>query len=82
MVERVVERTVMVTVHIPMRAPAPPAPRAGRRAPTRVADWSELLAELTKQIDSGRVYARDLDRLAVAVDAVQHAVSRRRRTYQ
>ena len=76
-VERVVERTVTVTV----RAPVPPAKAVKRpepRPPSRADEWVCLLAELTKQVNAGRVYARDLPAVEGAVGAVQPALARRR----
>lgn len=76
-VERVVERTVTVTV----RVPSPPTKAAKRpelRPPSRADEWVYLLAELTKQVDTGRVYARDLAAVSSAVGSVQLAVARRR----
>jgi len=58
---RVVERRVEV------RTPA---------APTR-RDWPDLLVELACQLDDGRVYDRDIPRLAGALNAVPEAYSRR-----
>jgi hypothetical protein len=45
-------------------------------APTR-RDWARLLTELTRQLDDGRVYDRDLPELAAALGAVLAAYSRR-----
>ncbi|CCH87974.1 conserved protein of unknown function [Modestobacter italicus] len=56
-----VERTVKVPVPI---------------QPTRK-DWPRLLHELACQIDDGRIYDRDLNDLAVAIDAVVDAYRRR-----
>jgi hypothetical protein len=58
---RVVERPVAV--------PAPVSP--ARR------DWPTLLQELGRQLDSGRVYDRDLPELALTLDAVLEAFGRR-----
>ena len=44
--------------------------------PTRH-DWPQLLAELARQLDDGRVYDRDLVPLATALNAVLDAYSRR-----
>jgi hypothetical protein len=41
------------------------------------ADWPRLLHELTRQINDGRIYDRDLDNLAVAINAVVDACVRR-----
>jgi hypothetical protein len=44
--------------------------------PTR-RDWPRLLHELARQLDDGRIYERDLDHLAVAIDVVVGAYGRR-----
>jgi hypothetical protein len=44
--------------------------------PTR-RDWPRLLGELVTQLDSGRIYNRDLDELSVALTAVDVAMTRR-----
>jgi hypothetical protein len=58
---QVVERRVETPVPIP---------------PTRH-DWPRLLAELVTQLDSGRIYNRDLDELSVVLTAVDVAMARR-----
>jgi hypothetical protein len=58
---QVVERRVAV--------PTPVSP--GRR------DWPGLLQELVRQLDNGRVYGRDLPELALTLDAVLEAFTRR-----
>ena len=58
---QVVERHVTVPVPI---------------SPTRC-DWPRLLRELVIQLDSGRIYNRDLDELSVALRAVGVSMSRR-----
>ena len=45
-------------------------------APTR-RDWARLLTELTRQLDDGRVYDRDLPELAAALGPVLAAYNRR-----
>jgi hypothetical protein len=66
-VDRVVEvdRPVTVVKEMPM-ATAPQGPA-----------WPALLAQLTKQLDSGRVYDRDLPALVQALADVAGALSRR-----
>jgi hypothetical protein len=49
-----------------------PVPAAPKRA-----DWPALLRELAHQIDHGRIYDRDLDDLAAAINAVVDACVRR-----
>jgi hypothetical protein len=44
--------------------------------PTRH-DWLRLLGELVTQLNSGRIYNRDLDELSVALAAVDVAITRR-----
>jgi hypothetical protein len=58
---QVVERQVEV------RVPAVPTPR----------DWAKLFDELTRQLDDGRVYDRDLAELAEALGRVLDAYNRR-----
>jgi hypothetical protein len=41
------------------------------------ADWPGLLHDLARQIDDGRIYDRDLDDLASAINAVVDACVRR-----
>ena len=45
-------------------------------APTR-RDWARLLTELTRQLDDGRIYDRDLPHLGHAIDPVLDAYRRR-----
>jgi hypothetical protein len=45
-------------------------------APTRH-DWPRLLGELVVQLDTGRIYNRDLDELSVALATADLAVNRR-----
>jgi hypothetical protein len=45
-------------------------------APTR-RDWAQLLHELARQIDDGRVYDRDLHELSAALSEVSHSFGRR-----
>jgi hypothetical protein len=58
---RVVERRVQV------RAPASPTRR----------DWPELLHQLARQLDDGRIYDRDLPGLTAALNAALEAYRRR-----
>lgn len=76
-VERVVERTVTLNVRAPTPRPDQPSKRPAPRAPSRADDWVHLLTELTKQLDSGRIYTRDLGSVISALDEVQQALSRR-----
>jgi excisionase family DNA binding protein len=47
------------------------------RLPPNRRDWPRVLADLTAQLDDGRVYDRDLPGLASAIDAVLQAYARR-----
>ncbi|WP_369137383.1 hypothetical protein [Modestobacter versicolor] len=40
-------------------------------------DWPRLLGELVTQLDTGRIYNRDLDELSVALAAVGVSMTRR-----
>ncbi|MCZ2807604.1 hypothetical protein O2W18_21065 [Modestobacter sp. VKM Ac-2983] len=44
--------------------------------PTRH-DWPRLLSELVTQLDTGRIYNRDLDELSIALTAVGVSMTRR-----
>ena len=46
------------------------------KPPTRL-DWTRLLGELATQLDTGRIYNRDLDELSVALAAVGVLMTRR-----
>lgn len=65
-VEVPVVRTVTEHVKLP-----PPTPRG--------ADWPPLLTELARQLDTGRIYPRDLPALTQTLEAVVAAVNRRTR---
>lgn len=58
---QIVERRVETPVTIP---------------PTRH-DWPRLLGELIIQLDTGRIYNRDLDELSIALTAVDESMTRR-----
>ena len=64
---QIVERPVVVqrTTRIP--APNPP----------RGADWAEALAQLTRLVDSGRIYDRDLRPIAAAAVVLNQSLGRR-----
>jgi hypothetical protein len=70
----VVER--QVTVEVPMvrtvteHVQLPPKPPHG-------ADWAPLLGELVRQLDTGRIYPRDLPGVTDAVNDVVNAINRR-----
>jgi|1186.fasta_scaffold970315_1 hypothetical protein len=56
-------------VERPIEVPVPAVPKR--------ADWPALLHELARQLDDGRIYDRDLDELAAAINAVVDACVRR-----
>jgi hypothetical protein len=60
-----VEKPVQVVKHVEV----PIAPKRG--------DWADLLVELAKQIDKGRVYDRDFPELAKGLKEVMTALGRR-----
>ncbi len=45
-------------------------------APPKHGAWIDMLAELTRQLDTGQLYKRDLPALATALDQVLHAYRR------
>lgn len=79
-VERIVERVVTVQLPAPtpkVRPPQPatPAPPA-TSAPTGSA-WAPLLTELARQLDTGRIYTRDLNTILPTFDEALQALNRR-----
>lgn len=64
---RVVERPVVIqrTTRIP--SPNPP----------RGAEWADTLAQLTRLVDSGRIYDRDLAAIAEAAASLNRSLGRR-----
>lgn len=71
---RVVDRVVEVEV------PVPVVERVEVAVSPRGAQWPPVLRDLARQLDSGRVYDRDLAELEVALREVLGALSRRRAT--
>jgi hypothetical protein len=69
-------RTAVTVVERIVRAPAEPVPKPS--SPRR-GDWMRLLQELTRQLDTGLLYDRDLYGVAGAVDEVVAAIQRRAR---
>jgi hypothetical protein len=71
----IVER--IVTVEVPVirteRVQLPPATPRG-------ADWAPLLVELTRQLDTGRIYPRDMPALTQTLEQVIAAINRRTHT--
>ena len=74
-VDRVVEtvKTVTVVQHHTREVPVP-------WRPASVPDFVDVLADLTRRVDSGRVYDRDLPTLVTAVNATVDALTRREKT--
>lgn len=72
----VVERIVTVQLPTPPPVPPPvPVPPAAS-APTGAA-WVPLLTELARQLDTGRIYTRDLNTILPAFDQALQALNRR-----
>jgi hypothetical protein len=69
-------RTAITVVERIVQAPAEPVPKPS--SPRR-GGWVPLLQELTRQLDTGLLYDRDLRGLAQAVDEVVAAIHRRAR---
>ena len=55
------------------------APEQPPLAPGTVAEWSRLLDDLTRKLDTGRIYHRDLRALNEALSGVIAAFNRRLR---
>lgn len=74
-VDRVVEtvKTVTVVQHHTREVPVPWRPNS-------VPDFVDVLTDLTRRLDSGRVYDRDLPTLVTAVNATVDALTRREKT--
>ena len=70
--DRVVEtvKTVTVVQHHTKEVPSP-------WRPTSAPEFVETLTDLTRRVDSGRVYDRDLPTLVAAVHGVVQALARR-----
>ncbi len=71
-VERVVER--IVTVQLPAPTPTRPTPPAPAPAGS---GWAPLLTELARQLDTGRIYTRDLNTILPAFNQALQALNRR-----
>lgn len=76
-VERVVERvvTVQLPAPLPQIRPQPAAP-APAPLPTGGA-WAPLLTELARQLDTGRIYTRDLHTILPTFEEALQALNRR-----
>lgn len=68
-VERVVTVEVPVVRTVTERIDVPPAAPAGK-------DWGPLLEQLARQLDTGRIYPRDLAAVTTAVNHVVDAINR------
>ncbi len=75
-VERDVERvkTVKVVQHHTRNVEVEVA-----RWPSAISDWVTALGDLTRRVETGRVYDRDLENLAAAVNELAGAMVRRGR---
>jgi len=69
-----------VTVESPRTEPCARRWRGLSLTP-RGPEWPGLLAELTRQLDTGAVYARDLPAITVEFDAALAAITRRPRPW-
>jgi hypothetical protein len=67
----VVDRVIVIKerVRVVKRVEVPAQPRRD--------EWAGLLIELTRQLDSGRVYDRHLPDIAVAIDEILRSLARR-----
>lgn len=74
-VERVVERVITVQLPPPQSRPTSPTPSTSA-APTG-STWATLLTELTRQLDTGRIYSRDLTAITPAFNEALQALNRR-----
>lgn len=64
----------VVTQRVEVATLTPPPPRP---APRTIAEWSELLTDLARRLDTGRIYDRDLPALNEAISTVIAAFNRR-----
>lgn len=73
--DRVVEtvKTVTVVQHHTTEVPVPSRPAS-------VSEFVDVLADLTRRVDSGRVYDRDLPTLTATVRDLVEALARREKT--
>lgn len=68
---RVVDRTIEVAVTVPV------IEQVQVTVPPKGARWAPALTELAHQIDTGKLYDRDLPALAAALSEVANALTRR-----
>ena len=80
-VERVVERIVTVQLPPPLVTPTPRPTQPTQRPPAQLAPtgsaWAPLLTELARQLDTGRIYTRDLNTILPTFDEALQALNRR-----
>ena len=76
-VERVVERVVTVQLPAPQLRPQPPVPAQSTSSVPTGSAWAPLLAELARQLNTGRIYSRDLGAITPAFDEALQALNRR-----
>jgi hypothetical protein len=74
-VAEIVER--VVTVEVPVVRIVTEQIQLPAKQPRGAADWASLLGQLTRQLDTGRIYPRDLDAVTDAVNDVVAAINRR-----
>ncbi len=74
-VERVMER--IVTVQLPAPPPTRPTPPAPAPATPAGGGWAPLLTELARQLDTGRIYSRDLNTILPVFNQALQALNRR-----
>ncbi len=71
----VVER--VVTVQLPAPTPTRPTPPAPAPAAPAGGGWAPLLTELARQLDTGRIYSRDLNTILPVFNQALQALNRR-----
>jgi hypothetical protein len=74
-VERVVERVVTLTVRLPVPLPTRNEP-SEVRLPTRADDWVRALDDLVRQIETGRIYSRDMVSVGAALQRATVATAK------
>ena len=75
--ERAVIEVVDHVLEVEIERRVPVVERVEVRVQPKGAEWPAVLAQLVKQLDSGRLYERDLQALAVSVSEVLDALTRR-----
>ncbi len=77
---QVVERIVTVQLPpapAPAPRPLPSPPRPAVPAAPAGSAWAPLLTELARQLDTGRIYTRDLNAILLTFDQALQALNRR-----